>query len=103
MPNDSIVVAFRKKDIRKIAEFCVRNNIPVVPMDKDTDWEQILGKALDSPVLVEAVKLIDHYLEYKQSEKKGKKKKTVVDVEYTEIPDEEEDSEEEGEDADKEE
>lgn len=106
MPNDeeteTIVVAFRRRDIRKVAEFCVRNRIPVVAMEKETDWEQILGKALDSPVLVEAVKLLDHYIEYKNSEKKrGKGKKgKVVDVDYEEVGADED--EEEDEDAEEE-
>ena len=102
MPSDTIIVAFRRKDIRKIADFCVKNKIPVVPMEKDTNWEEILGKALDSPVLVEAVKLMDHYIAYKKENegengngKNGKKKKKVIDVDYEEVDETEKDVEEE--------
>jgi hypothetical protein len=96
--EEIVVVGFRKQDIRKIAEFCTKEKIPVINVDAEkTNWNEIIGKALESPVLMKVMDLVDHHLERKHQEDMDiiEEEMGIRDVDYEDVDEEDDEDEEE--------
>jgi len=92
MSDETINLLFRKKDVQKIAEFCTKNNIPVVVAEEKINLGELLGEILQSPVVEKALTVVDHHLERKHHLKMSEEffqDANVIDAEENEDEDEE--------------
>lgn len=85
--EENVVLVFRKRDVRKIADFCSKNNILVAPYrdnNNKVDWTVITHDVLNSPVIMKGVDALIQYMDNKTTTDEGEK---YIDAEYEEIND----------------